>query len=109
MKMGITSRLLPLNGTPQTANIGAGAGTPILRSYSATGGGFIDALGDPSCDASVLVSQGFILVGGSGTTAQRPNGAGFQKPGFLYVDVTLGLAVVWDGMNWRNPVTGATA
>jgi hypothetical protein len=107
--MSITTRMLPLGGATVVGNIGAGAGNPILRSYSATAGGFIDALGDPSCDASVLVSQGFILVGGSGTTAARPNGTGFQKAGFVYVDTTLGLVVVWDGANWRNPVTGATA
>jgi hypothetical protein len=107
--MSITTRMLPLNGSQQSGCIGAGAGTPIQRSYSASGGGFIDAVGDPGVDASTLVSQGFIAIGGSGTTAQRPNGAGFLKPGFVYVDTTLSLVVVWDGANWRNPVTGATA
>jgi hypothetical protein len=105
--MGITTRMLPRDGTPQTGTIGSGQNT--LRAYTATGGGFIDALGDPSCDASTLVSQGFFLVGGSGTTAQRPNGTGFLKAGFVYVDTTLGLVVVFDGMNYRNPVTGAIA
>jgi hypothetical protein len=107
--MSITTRMLPLNGAQQNGNIGAGAGNPIQRSYSATAGGFIDAVGDPSVDASTLVSQGFILIGGSGTTAQRPNGAGFLKPGFVYVDTTLSLVVIWDGAGWRNPVSGATA
>jgi hypothetical protein len=107
--MSITTRMLPLGGATVTGNIGAGAGSPIQRSYSATAGGFIDALGDPSADAATLASQDFIPIGGSGTTAQRPNGAGFLKPGFVYVDTTLGLVVVWDGLNWRNPVTAATA
>jgi hypothetical protein len=101
--------MLPLNGNSQTGNIGAGAGNPVLRSYSASSGGFIDAIGDPSGDAASLTSQGFILIGGSGTTAQRPTGAGFLKPGFIYVDMTAALVVAWDGSNWRNPVTGATA
>jgi hypothetical protein len=107
--MSITTRMLPLNGTQQTGNIGAGTGNPILRSYGAAAGGFIDAIGDPSGDAATLVSQGFLLIGGSGTTAQRPNGAGFLKPGFLYCDTTASLVVVWDGVSWRNPITGATA
>lgn len=107
--MSITTRMLPLNGTLQTGNIGAGAGSPVVRSYSATGGSFIDAVGDPGADASMLGSQGFIAIGGSGTTAQRPNGTGLLKPGFVYVDTALSLVVVWDGANWRNPVTGATA
>ena len=101
--------MLPLNGVSQSGTIGAGAGTPIQRAYTATGGGFIDTLGDPSADASTLTSQGFLLIGGSGTTAQRPNGAGFLRPGFVYVDETIELVVVWDGANWRNPVTAATA
>ena len=104
-----TTRMLPLNGAGVTGYIGAGAGSPPQRAYSATGGGYIDALGDPSADAATLVSQGFLLVGGSGTTAQRPNGTGFQKPGFIYVDSTISKVVMWDGANWRDPVTGATA
>jgi hypothetical protein len=108
--MTITTRMLPLNGSTQTGNIGCGSGNPVLRSYSATAGGYIDAIGDPtSGDAASLTSQGFITIGASGTTAQRPTGAGFLKPSFVYVDTTLALVVVWDGANWRNPVTGATA
>ena len=108
--MSITTRMLPLAGASVSGNIGAGAGNPTLRSYAATAGGYIDAQGDPtSGDATSLVSQGFIPIGGSGTTAQRPNGAGFVKPGFIYVDTTIPKVVVWDGVNWRDPVTGATA
>jgi hypothetical protein len=108
--MSINTRMLPLNGGTQTGNIGSGSGNPIQRSYTATAGGFIDAVGDPSSgDAAMLGSQGFVLVGGSGTTAQRPNGAGFLKPGFLYCDTTILKVVVWDGGNWRDPITGSTA
>jgi hypothetical protein len=107
--MSITSRMLPLNGSNQTGSIGAGAGSPVLRAYSATAGGFVDALGDPSGDAASLTSQGFVLVGASGTTTQRPTGAGFLRPGFLYVDTTASLVVIWDGASWRNPVSGAVA
>ena len=111
--MTITTRMLPLlslSVSSATGAIGAGAGCPVQRSYSASAGGYIDAIGDPSSgDASALSSQGFIPIGGSGATTQRPNGAGFLKPGFIFVDTTLGLVVVWDGLGWRNPVTGATA
>lgn len=107
--MSITTRMLPLGGATVTGTIGAGAGTPVQRAYTATAGGYIDAVGDPSVDAAALTSQGFVLIGGSGTTSQRPTGAGFLKPRFVYVDTTLALVVVWDGVNWRNPVTGATA
>ena len=108
--MTITTRMLPLAGASVTGNIGAGAGNPIVRSYSATAGGFIDAVGDPSSgDASTLNSQGFVTVGGSGTTAQRPTTAGFLKAGFIYVDTTILKVVIFDGANFRDPVTGATA
>jgi hypothetical protein len=107
--MSIATRMLPLSGATQIGNVGAGAGSPIQRNYTATGGGYIDALGDASGDASSLTSQGFIAVGGSGTTAQRPNGAGFLKPGFLFVDTTIPKVVIWDGANWRDPTSGSIA
>ena len=105
-----TTRMLPLAGVIQTGNIGAGAGEPIQRSYTATGGGFIDAVGDPSSgDASALTSQGFLKVCQSGPTSARPVFSVGQSPGFQYLDTTLAKIVVWDGANWRDPVTGSTA
>jgi hypothetical protein len=31
------------------------------------------------------------------------------KTGTLFLDMTIGLIVVWDGLNWRNPVNGNVA
>ena len=111
--MSITTRMLPLAGANVTGNIGAGAGNPILRSYSATAGGYIDALGDPGGDASALGSQGFIPICASGPTSSRPSfstttvGVGMRD--VLYLDTTISKIVVWDGANWRDPVTGSSA
>lgn len=112
--MTISTRMLPLAGASVTGNIGAGAGNPVLRSYSASAGGFIDAVGDPtSGDASTLSSQGFILICQSGPTASRPNFAtttvGVGMRDVLFLDTTISKIVVWDGAAWRDPVTGATA
>ena len=66
----------------------------------------------PDGDARKLAASGFILAapGGSGTTAQRPTTAPDGRairPGTLYLDMTLGYIVVWDGATWRRPNTGA--
>jgi hypothetical protein len=62
----------------------------------------------PSAAASALVSQGLLQVGNSsGTTAQRPTGSGALFPGWIHIDTTLSAVVVFDGTNWRNPITGA--
>jgi len=106
--MTITSRMLPLNGATQNGWAGPNDNVASRRYYTATAGGFIDATGDPSVDASTLTSQGFVLVGASGPTSSRPTLAGYLKPGFVYVDTTLSLVIVWDGAAWRNPVTGAS-
>jgi hypothetical protein len=103
-----TTRMLPLNGATVTVTIPP---PPVSASYAravytATGGGYIDAAGDPtSGDAAELTSMGFILVAASGATSGRPVGA---KPGTQYVDTTLGYMVIWDGLAWRNPATGAS-
>ena len=112
--MSITTRMIPLAGQSVTGNIGAGAGNPVLRSYSATAGGFIDAVGDPgSGDATVLASQGFLPICMSGPTTSRPNFAtttvGVLQRNVLYLDTTISKVIVWDGANWRDPVTGSTA
>ncbi len=106
--------MLPLAGASVSGYIGAGAGNPNLRSYSAAAGGFIDAIGDPNGgDAASLVSQGFIPICASGTTAQRPTFAtttvGVGPRGVFYLDTTISKIVVWDGVSWRDPVTGNTA
>lgn len=112
--MSINTRMLPLAGTTVTGNIGAGSGNPVLRSYTAGAGQYIDALGDPaSGDAATLGSQGFIAICASGPTSSRPNFAtssvGIGVRDVLFLDTTLGKIVVFDGASWRDPVTGAIA
>jgi hypothetical protein len=107
----MNTRMLPLAGTSVSGNIGGGAGCPILRSYAASAGGFIDAVGDPSSgDASSLVSQGFIAICASGTTSQRPifasTSVGVGLRDVLFLDTSLGKIIVFDGVSWRDPVTG---
>lgn len=99
-----TVRMLPVNGNA-TGWAGSPSNVAARRSYTATPGQTIDATDEE--DASTLTSQGFIVIGGSGTTAARPTTTGLIKPGYFYVDTTLNLVIVWDGANWRNPVTGA--
>jgi hypothetical protein len=76
------------------------------RWYTIAAGSFADVPGDMTGDAAALASQGFAAVAASGSTANRPKGI---APGFLYVDTTLSAVVAFDGTNWRNVVTGATA
>lgn len=77
------------------------------RTYTCAAGGTIDV---PDFDAQVMLADGWINASGGavqttvGTTAQRP-----AKPskGQAYHDTTLGLTIVHDTVNWRNPATGA--
>ena len=105
-----TVRMLPRNGQTVTGWAGPSdiGGINARRYYSAGAGGYVDAV---DLDAGPLGSQGFLAVGnGSGPTTARPNLVdNASAPGFVYLDTTLSLIVVWDGANWRNPVTGATA
>jgi hypothetical protein len=64
--------------------------------------------GIASGDAAMLVNAGYVAIGLSGTTTLRPPTSNLN-PGTLYVDTTLNIVVFWDGANWRNVVTGATA
>jgi hypothetical protein len=66
---------------------------------------FLDLPGDATGDAATIASQGFMAVGSSGATSSRPSN---PKAGSWHVDSTLGYAVVFDGTNWRNPVSGAS-
>jgi hypothetical protein len=101
-----TVRMLPIKGAAATGWAGPNDNVAGRRYYTAAAGGFIDAI---DADATTLNSQGFAAIGdASGTTAQRPNNA-YLRPGFVYLDTTLALIVAWDGVAWRNPVTGATA
>ena len=70
----------------------------------------------PECDAFVLCANGWLKSGtdGAGTTAQRPTanpatGTGAPRVGHEYYDSTVGANVIWNGANWINHATGATA
>ena len=68
----------------------------------------------PDWDAFVLLANGWLQSAsdGAGTTAQRPAAAyGVSAPrvGYEYYDSTVGANVIWNGVNWINHATGATA
>lgn len=106
-----TTRILPVTGPNAHGGQTAWSGSPDNPAgrtyYTALPGATIDVVGDDSVVTSIA-SQGYAAIAMSGTTALRPNDTRL-KPGFLFLDTTLGLIVAWDGANWRNPITGATA
>jgi len=69
------------------------------RSYSAVPGTSLDV---EEGDAGALRANGWIYVARSGTTAQRPSAGA----GAIYIDTTLNLVITFDGLVWRDPVTG---
>jgi hypothetical protein len=73
------------------------------RAYSGTPGNVVD-VSMPS-DADYLGGNGWTRVGEVGTTAQRPKAA--DRRGQHFIDTTLSLVIVSDGVNWRNPITAA--
>ena len=83
------------------------------RTYTCAAGSVITV---PDFDARVLLNNGWLSSSdnGSGTTAQRPvANPATNTPGpgigFQYFDSTVGANVVWNGANWINHATGATA
>jgi hypothetical protein len=108
--MAVTTRMIPLNCTGGQITGVAGSPNPAdpsRRIYTAGPGQTIDAAGPPDGDAAVLGSQGFGLVGPSGTTALRNSLApGYFKAGTLFVDTTLGRVIMFDGNAWRDVVNG---
>jgi len=85
--------------------------TPGGRTFAQTPGQAIDVV---ASDAEFLAANGWLSIGQSGTTAQRPTanpsaGAYVAQPGTVYVDTTLAAVIVWDGTTWRNVLTGAAA
>lgn len=97
------------------ANLASGTRTGVAsgRPYSCAVGSVIDV---PEFDASTLAAQGFLSLGISGTTAQRPayppNANSDPRiakvPTNLdYVDTTLGAAITFNGSVWVNAATGA--
>lgn len=54
--------------------------------------------------ATVLASNGFVNLGGVGTTAQRPPS---PRAGQRYIDLSINADIVCDSRgNWRNVATG---
>jgi hypothetical protein len=106
----MTIRLLALANTP-AINIPSPP-SPAQRAYPAmTAGQTLDVPGDLTGDAAVLLgnyvggSAAFLLIGTSGPTPSRPTAS--LRPGALHVDTGLSIVVVWDGTNWRSPLTGS--
>lgn len=79
---------------------------PTQRPYAAALGSIVAVI--PADDVVQMQARGWMLLPGSGTTAQRPSGPSLTA-GTLYVDSTVPATIVWDGANWRNVITGATA
>jgi hypothetical protein len=58
-------------------------------------------------DAAVLEANGWSIAGKVGTTAQRPT-TGLVPGKTQYIDTTVNAVVMWDGLAWRNLLTGAS-
>ncbi len=85
------------------------------RTYNVAPGNVLDMLDH---DAMVAAGNGWTPVLGLlagmdaqvGTTAQRPGHASGDpraRRGQLYIDTTVNAVIVWDGLAWRNALTGA--
>ena len=85
--------------------------SPILVS----GRNYIGVLGTPQDvpdqDAAILGANGWLVLGLVGTTAQRPlNPQSTPAQPYLnqgYYDTTVAAWIAWDGLNWRNIISGA--
>jgi hypothetical protein len=93
-------RLMSANNLAKTQTING-------RTYSVVPGGSVDV---PDFDATILLADGWINVSGGATlTTVGPTSARPAKPvkNQAYHDITLGVTIVHDATNWRNPATGA--
>lgn len=82
----------------------AGGKTTVVngRTYTATSGTPINA---NDFDVPTLEANGWLSIGLTGTTAQRPVNAPIKT---VYVDTSLSsLHITWDGKTWRNTTSGA--
>ena len=98
-----TFRMMPPVSTPLQSRTANG------RTYSAVPGVAIDIV---DCDAEVLSANGWTKIALSGATSARPSPNPNATPpylaasGFKYLDTTLNKVIVFDGQNWRDPITG---
>ena len=94
----MTTRVMP----PANASVGVNPITVASgQTYSCAVGSFLDV---PDHHAQFLEVNGWHTAGQVAATAARPT-AGISK-GKRFVDSTLGYEIVYDGTQWRNPITG---
>lgn len=77
------------------------------RSYTGVPGTFQDV---EDSDAQMLEANGWSRVAQVGPTASRPAATvnpGVPTRGDKYFDTTVGDMIVFDGLTWRSPITGA--
>jgi len=77
--------------------------------YTAAPGAVVDVEDFESSVSGPAPGSSFVNLGLAGTTVERPtqNADGSSiKPGFRFIDSTLGALIVWNGDTWRD-VTGA--
>jgi hypothetical protein len=101
--MQLTWRLLPPVAVSKQTIVVNG------RTYSGAPGQALDV---PDYDAGQLTANGWIDVAPSGPTSKRPAANTTTAPyqaanGTEYFDTTLNALIVFDGLTWRNPATGA--
>jgi len=77
------------------------------RVYTCAVGSYLDV---PDFDAVTLLANGWTHTAdvgmGAAITANRPTTG--LKRGSRFHDTTLGYDIVWDGLTWRNPTSGAS-
>jgi hypothetical protein len=76
------------------------------RTFTCAAGSTLDAA---EGDSQALEANGWTRTSMEGvyTTAARPV-FGPNQDGLSIVDSTLGAVIIWDGIAWRNPATGAS-
>ncbi len=73
------------------------------RSYSGAPG---QVRSVPDFDGRVLQANGWTFISLSGPTSARPKGDFGAFRGAEYFDETLGIAIVHDGVTWRDATLG---
>jgi hypothetical protein len=108
----VNVRMLPANASGGQVVGSVGPSQQPLRSYAASGGQTIDAVGGLDGDAAVLASSGLFLafcLSGTAATRRASTPSNYFKPGTLWLDTdSLSQGVImWDGLTWRLPTGSA--